>query len=199
MIRDRATYDRAARVVKGLERRIKAGTATDEEWTRARAGREELAAYEWARDNRGGATEHTRLEVAAAVHQGRPLEPGEPVPGCPCPECTGVSADDPARAPRRRTYNERDPLPVEAARSVPITEVTARFGIETDRHGWALCPFHEDRHPSFHVNEAKGAAFCNPCGASWDGIALVMELRGLDFAEAVKELAAWAGWTERVA
>lgn len=76
---------------------------------------------------------------------------------------------------------------IDAARAVPILELADRLGIE-HRKGWALCPFHEDRHPSLHLNAKKNAAFCNPCGKSWDAIALVMELERLDFPAAVRWL-----------
>lgn len=78
-------------------------------------------------------------------------------------------------------------LDIDAARSVPLLEVAASLGIE-HRRGWAACPFHHDSRPSLHLNTRKGAAFCNPCGRSWDTIALTMELRGLSFPDAVREL-----------
>ncbi|MGH7574054.1 MAG: CHC2 zinc finger domain-containing protein [Longimicrobiales bacterium] len=84
----------------------------------------------------------------------------------------------------------RDPFPpldIDAARAIPIIEVAARLGIE-HRRGWARCLFHFDHDPSLHLNTKKDAAFCNPCGKSWDGIALVMELRGLNFPAAVRWL-----------
>jgi hypothetical protein len=133
-------------------------------------------------------TEHLRLEVAAAVWYGKPLPAGAPVPGCSCPDCTGVPADAPARRPKPR-QDLRPALDIDAARAVPILDVAARFGI-THRRGWARCPFHEDRHPSFHLNARKNRAFCNVCGRSWDTIALTMELGRITFPEAVRELAA---------
>jgi hypothetical protein len=133
---------------------------------------------------------HIQLEVAAADWRGHPLEPDEPVPGCSCPDCTGVAAHAPVRRPPRRPRRDLRPaLDVDRARAVSILEVAARLGIE-HRRGWALCPFHQDSSPSLHLNPRKGAAFCNPCGRSWDAIALVMELRGVSFVDAVKELVA---------
>lgn len=141
----------------------------------------------WA-DTRRPLSRHTRLEVAASIHRGAPLAPGEPVPGCACPTCTGLGADDPARQLTLRPQTAAlPPLDVEGARAVPITEVAARLGIE-HRRGWARCPFHDDSDPSFHLNDRKGAAFCNVCGKAWDGIALVEEYRGVSFPEAVREL-----------
>jgi hypothetical protein len=131
-------------------------------------------------------TEHLRLEVAAAVWYGKPLAPGAPVPGCSCPDCTGVPADAPARRPTPRR-DLRPALDVDGARDVPIIDVAARLGIE-HRRGWARCPFHEDTHPSFHLNSRKGRAFCNVCARSWDSIGLLMEMANLTFVEAVREL-----------
>ena len=67
------------------------------------------------------------------------------------------------------------------------------MGLEVNDHGWGICPFHADTDPSLHVNKAKQAAFCNVCGESWDGIALLMDLEKLEFFQAVKVLARWAG------
>ncbi len=89
-----------------------------------------------------------------------------------------------------RGKKEQPVLNIEAARAVPIRQVAAQLGIIANRAGYARCPFHEDRTPSFHINDRKGAAFCNPCGKSWDAIALTMAMRGVPFADAVRELAA---------
>jgi hypothetical protein len=142
---------------------------------------------------------HLDLELDA-LDAGRTLEPGAPVPRCGCYLCTGISEApirrdriDRSRSrgrPRRsRKLDPRPPLDLDAARAVPIMDVAAMLGIEHKR-GWARCPFHADSSPSLHLNEKKQAAFCNPCGKSWDAIQLVMDYRNLTFPEAVKELAA---------
>ena len=56
-----------------------------------------------------------------------------------------------------------------------------------------LCPFHDERTPSFHVTPSKGLYHCFGCQAGGDAIAFLMELQGLSFAEAVERLAARAG------
>ncbi len=56
-----------------------------------------------------------------------------------------------------------------------------------------LCPFHDERSPSFHVTPSKGLYHCFGCQAGGDAIAFVMQLQGLTFAEAVERLAARAG------
>ncbi len=52
-----------------------------------------------------------------------------------------------------------------------------------------LCPFHEDRKPSFTVNEERQIFHCFGCGTGGDVIAFYMKFHHLGFAEAVKELA----------
>jgi DNA primase len=93
---------------------------------------------------------------------------------------------------RRRNLTERrEQLPVEAARAIPITEVLARYGVTARRGMRPLCPFHDDGHAdSFAVSPRKNVWHCFVCGVGGDGITFVMKYKGLDFAAAVRELAA---------
>lgn len=59
-------------------------------------------------------------------------------------------------------------------------------------HG-GLCPFHNEKTPSFTVSEEKGFYHCFGCGAHGDVISFVMETEGLSFPEAVERLAGEAG------
>ncbi len=52
-----------------------------------------------------------------------------------------------------------------------------------------LCPFHEEKTPSFHVTPAKSVYYCFGCGKGGDVIDFVMEVEHLSFAEAVERLA----------
>lgn len=56
-----------------------------------------------------------------------------------------------------------------------------------------LCPFHDEKTPSFNVNPAAGFYHCFGCGKSGDVINFVMEVEHLSFAEAVERLAAKLG------
>lgn len=56
-----------------------------------------------------------------------------------------------------------------------------------------LCPFHNEKTPSFTVNEAKGFYHCFGCGAHGDIIKFEMEANNLPFIEAVEKLANKAG------
>jgi DNA primase len=56
-----------------------------------------------------------------------------------------------------------------------------------------LCPFHDEKTPSFNVAAPKGVYFCYGCGAGGDAITFVMTQEHLSFVEAVERLAAKAG------
>ena len=54
---------------------------------------------------------------------------------------------------------------------------------------WACCPFHDEKTPSFSVNPNKGLYKCFGCGEAGDAIKFVMELDGLSYPEAIRQLA----------
>lgn len=56
-----------------------------------------------------------------------------------------------------------------------------------------LCPFHNEKSPSFTVNEDKGFYHCFGCGAHGDALSFIMETEHLEFREAVERLAAEQG------
>jgi DNA primase len=57
----------------------------------------------------------------------------------------------------------------------------------------ACCPFHNEKSPSFYVNDDKAFYHCFGCGAHGDAIRWMTEQRGLPFIDAVKELVQAAG------
>jgi DNA primase len=57
----------------------------------------------------------------------------------------------------------------------------------------ACCPFHQEKTPSFYVNDDKGFYHCFGCSAHGDAIRWMTDQRGLPFIDAVKELAQAAG------
>ncbi len=59
----------------------------------------------------------------------------------------------------------------------------------------ALCPFHREKSPSFHVSPQKQAYYCFGCGAGGSLFKFVMEYERVDFATAVRRLAQKAGVT----
>ena len=65
--------------------------------------------------------------------------------------------------------------------------------VKAGREFKACCPFHNEKTPSFTVNDEKGFYHCFGCGAHGDAIRFLTDQRGLPFMDAVKELAAKAG------
>jgi DNA primase len=65
--------------------------------------------------------------------------------------------------------------------------------IRAGREWKACCPFHDEKTPSFTVNDIKGFYHCFGCGAHGDVIRWMTDQRGLAFMDAVKELATEAG------
>jgi DNA primase len=57
-----------------------------------------------------------------------------------------------------------------------------------------LCPFHDERTPSFHVRPQVGTYHCFGCGESGDVISFVMKMDHTAFAETVEKLAARIGF-----
>ncbi|HZG02847.1 MAG TPA: DNA primase, partial [Streptomyces sp.] len=60
-----------------------------------------------------------------------------------------------------------------------------------------LCPFHDEKSPSFHVSPSKGLYHCFGCQAGGDTLDFVMKVDHLSFTEAVERLASQAGITLR--
>lgn len=56
-----------------------------------------------------------------------------------------------------------------------------------------VCPFHQETKPSFSVNASEGFFYCFGCQASGDVIDFYMRINGLEFRDALEQLAAEAG------
>ena len=65
--------------------------------------------------------------------------------------------------------------------------------VQRGREHSGLCPFHNEKTPSFTVNEEKGFYHCFGCGAHGDVIGFVMRMEGSSFPEVVERLAAEVG------
>ncbi|MQA28033.1 MAG: DNA primase [Micromonosporaceae bacterium] len=60
-----------------------------------------------------------------------------------------------------------------------------------------LCPFHDEKTPSFNVSTARNVYYCHGCGNGGDAISFVMQVEHFTFAEAVERLAGKVGVTLR--
>lgn len=75
---------------------------------------------------------------------------------------------------------------------VSLVSQTVRLKKRGSAH-LGLCPFHNEKTPSFHVNEDRKNFHCFGCGKSGDALDWMQEIEGLGFLDAVKELADRAG------
>lgn len=82
----------------------------------------------------------------------------------------------------------------EVRNSVDIADVIGRY-VQLHQAGknlTGLCPFHEEKTPSFSVNEEKQFFYCFGCHRSGNVFQFLMELKHIDFVEAVKEVASYS-------
>ncbi len=70
-------------------------------------------------------------------------------------------------------------------RRVPLTKKGQNY--------WGCCPFHNEKTPSFSVNEEKGFYHCFGCGEHGDIISFTMKSNNMEFIPAITELANMAG------
>lgn len=74
----------------------------------------------------------------------------------------------------------------EVRERVSAQDAARHYGIEFDRRGWALCPFHPDKHPSMSFR--NGRYHCWVCDLQGDSIDLTGRLLGLDAMGAIERL-----------
>jgi DNA primase len=78
----------------------------------------------------------------------------------------------------------------------PIDEVVGEYLQLKSAGGGSLkglCPFHDEKTPSFNVTPARGLFYCFSCAEGGDAIKFVQKIDGLSFVEAVERLAGRAG------
>jgi hypothetical protein len=71
--------------------------------------------------------------------------------------------------------------------AVTTLEAAKHYGVEINRHGKVLCPFHNDRNPSLFVDDDH--YYCYACGEHGDVIDLTAKRFGLKLYEAAQKLA----------
>ena len=72
--------------------------------------------------------------------------------------------------------------------NINLREAAELYGIDVNRYGKALCPFHNDRHPSLYV--ADDHYHCFACGEHGDVIDFVSKLFRLSLYDAAQQVAA---------
>ena len=88
-----------------------------------------------------------------------------------------------------------DPALEDFKARLPLAEIIGRF-VKLTRRGRehvGLCPFHQEKTPSFNVVEEKGFFHCFGCGAHGNAIDFVMQLEGLAFPDALNRIADLTG------
>ncbi len=75
-----------------------------------------------------------------------------------------------------------------------VEVISSYFPLKRAGTSWrALCPFHREKTPSFHVNPQRQSYHCFGCGAGGTVFRFVMEYEHVDFPSAVRRLAQRAG------
>ncbi|MGH8766210.1 MAG: CHC2 zinc finger domain-containing protein, partial [Burkholderiales bacterium] len=78
---------------------------------------------------------------------------------------------------------------------VDVVEVVGRY-VRLKKAGanfQGLCPFHNEKSPSFSVSPAKQFYHCFGCGEHGNAIGFLMAYGGMGYVDAVKDLASMAG------
>lgn len=79
------------------------------------------------------------------------------------------------------------PLSEQIKAAVSVRDFVGQF-VELSETGMGLCPFHDDHHPSFSVNDEENYWHCFTCGIGGSVIDFWMQWQGCDFQTAVQEL-----------
>ena len=74
---------------------------------------------------------------------------------------------------------------------LPIAEIVGRYVrlVRRGREFSGLCPFHQEKSPSFTISEEKGFYHCFGCNQHGNAVDFIMAIEGLDFGQAIQRLA----------
>ncbi|TQR32382.1 DNA primase [Campylobacter sp. MIT 99-7217] len=78
-----------------------------------------------------------------------------------------------------------------------IVDVISHF-VEVRKQGASfvcVCPFHDDKNPSMHINQIKGFYHCFACKAGGDVFKFVQDIERSSFSEAVEKVASWSNFS----
>ncbi|MGH1482485.1 MAG: DNA primase [Geminicoccales bacterium] len=78
---------------------------------------------------------------------------------------------------------------------LPIAEIVGRYVrlIRRGREFTGLCPFHQEKSPSFTISEEKGFYHCFGCNQHGNAVDFIMAIEGLDFSQAIMRLSDLTG------
>ena len=109
----------------------------------------------------------------------------------------GVRPDLPPKHPKaRQSFVRFDDSKIEEIKSrVDIVELAGEYLTlkKAGRNYLGLCPFHQEKTPSFTVNREKQIFYCFGCGEGGNAITLLMKIAGMSFPEAIRHLAEKTG------
>lgn len=74
---------------------------------------------------------------------------------------------------------------------LPIADIVGRYVrlVRRGREFSGLCPFHQEKSPSFTISEEKGFYHCFGCNQNGNAVDFIMAIEGLDFGQAIQRLA----------
>lgn len=88
-------------------------------------------------------------------------------------------------------YKVRDPeLFRKVKTGVSMQETADYYGLKTNRKGWCICPFHQDKKPSMKIYPDGKGYYCFTCGSGGDPITFVARYHSITNIEAAERLAA---------
>jgi TrwC relaxase/AAA domain/CHC2 zinc finger len=136
----------------------------------------------------------TRKAIEAAVMPPSEVAQKPPVSVSPGPSVSVEKPPLPNRTPT--ALSAWQPLPREKIdelkRSVSLTHLISQK-VKLDHHGKGLCEFHEEKTPSFQVNERKGTFHCFACGKHGDAVTWLTDGLRMSFPEALEYLSGKSG------
>ncbi len=75
---------------------------------------------------------------------------------------------------------------------ISMRDIANYYGMRVNRKGFALCPFHNDKHPSMQIFSGytkKDGFYCRSCGTGGTIFSFVMQYENLEFKDSVRKIA----------
>lgn len=97
------------------------------------------------------------------------------------------------QTPARRVHPDDVEAVKSRARIVEVVEAYVQLGKPSGGNIKGLCPFHDEKTPSFNLTPTRGLFHCFGCGESGDVIDFIAKVENLTFTQAVEHLAGLTG------